>query len=275
MKPGALLACGGLLTGLLLAGAAFAGAPVAADGRTGPDCQSIVYSTNPNYPPYDWAEGEDFDGATIELLKQAMPPGVRLTPLVVPWKRALFLAEAGEIDLLASLRITPERSRYLQFTSHRAFPNPIVLFIRADRPFPFHHWDDLKGRLGGVSLGDTFGGGFDEYLQQHLTVEEAPGMAENFRKLAAGRIDYCVTSLYVGQAYLARHPSAQAIIALSPPISDQDIHFAMSKRSPCLRLLEPISAKLEELDSAGVPEALLRQYQRRYRLAGKEAGKEE
>ncbi|WP_052360017.1 substrate-binding periplasmic protein [Solidesulfovibrio alcoholivorans] len=230
-----------------------------------PACQELVYATNPHYPPYDWSIGEaTYAGATIELLEMAAPEGVRLKPVVLPWKRALLLAGEGKIDLLASLRITPERSQYLRFTSHRAFPNPIVAFVRADRRFPYEKWDDLRDKTGGVSLGDTFGGGFDAYMRAQLHVEEAPSMEENFRKLDSGRIDYFVTSLYAGQAYQATHRFAHPVVALSPPISEQDIHFGFSLRSPCLPLLERLSARLEELDAQGVPERLLRKYLRHY-----------
>jgi polar amino acid transport system substrate-binding protein len=257
-----------MLCGLLL-GMFHAVAPCAA-GTTPPDadapaCQEIVYATNPHYPPYDWSVGDGtYDGATIELLEMAVPEGVRLKPVVLPWKRAMLLAGEGGIDLLASLRITPERSQYLRFTSHRAFPNPIVAFIREDRRFPYANWGDLKDKTGGVSLGDTFGSGFDAYMRAHLHVEEAPSMEENFRKLDSGRIDYFVTSLYAGQAYQATHRPAHPVAALSPLISEQDIHFGFSQRSPCLPLLDRLSARLEELDAQGVPEQLLREHSRKY-----------
>ncbi|QEM68548.1 transporter substrate-binding domain-containing protein [Geobacter sp. FeAm09] len=114
----------------------------------------------PPVPPYHWAVGDDrFDGASMELLPMVVPPGIPLKPAVYPWKRALFLAEQGKIDLMVSLRITPERSAYLKFTTHRAFPNPIVVFVRKDRPFHYASRADLKAYRGGISFGDTFGGG--------------------------------------------------------------------------------------------------------------------
>lgn len=227
-------------------------------------CQAIVYSANPSYPPYHWDDGSgQFDGASIELLQMVAPPGVSLKPIVLPWKRALLLAENGDVDLLVSLRITPERSSYLVFTSNRAFPNPIVVFARKDRTFPFNSWADLKGRRGGISAGDTFGGGFDEYWRADLSIEEAKNMESNFEKLEAGRIDYFVTSKYVGEAYSASHPLKHGIVCLGKPISTQDIHFGFSKRSPCAALVEQMSSKLQELDRKGVPEQLLKKHLRR------------
>ncbi|MBV8048704.1 MAG: transporter substrate-binding domain-containing protein [Paludibacterium sp.] len=225
----------------------------------------ITYATNPNYPPYDWAISDTaYDGASIELLTRACPPGVELHPLVFPWKRAMALAEAGKIDMLISLRITPERSQFLQFTSHRAFPNPIAVFVRKDRAFPFRQWSDLRGHLGGYSAGDSFGAGFDAYWRRSLTMEEAPSMSTNFQKLLLGHIDYFVSSYYLGLGYIRSHPEAQAIIALQPMISEQDIYFAFSKQSPNQRYLDAFSQRLEALDKKGVPDALLKKYLLRY-----------
>jgi polar amino acid transport system substrate-binding protein len=252
-----------ILPVLLLLLALVLTSPFAAAALAG-RCQTLVYSTNPNYPPYDWAVGEDgFDGASIELLKMAVPPGVTLKPAVLPWKRALVLAKAGEIDLLVSLRITPERAKYLRFTRHRAFPNPIVVFVRKDRVFPFPSWAVLKGKRGGVSFGDTFGGGFDEYRRRELTIEESPTMENNFQKLDAGRIDYFVTSKYVGEAYAASHHTQHGFVSLTPPISEQDIYFGFSRSSLCVELMERMSLRLEELDRKGIPEQLLQKHLRR------------
>lgn len=235
-------------------------APEPGDGRElAKQCPELVYTANPSYPPYHWVDREGrLVGASIDLLTLAAPPGVRLRPVALPWKRALLLAERGEIDLILSLRITPERSRYLLFAPARAFPNPIVVFVRRDRAFPFESWADLKGRLGGLSLGDSFGAGFDEYWRAELTMEEAKDMDSNFRKLHAGRIDYFVTSKHVGEAFTASHPEMADIVPLGRPISGQDIHFGFSRKSPCAALAEDVSRRLGELDRRGVPEQLLR-----------------
>lgn len=256
---------------LLAPASAFAGTLVAPRAPAAPKavCGALVYSTNPAYPPYDWAVGEnEFAGASIDLLTMALPPGVKLQPAVYPWPRALTLAKEGRIDLLVSLRITPERSEFLEFTTHRAFPNPIVVFVRKNQAFPFKSWADLKLKKGGISQGDTFGNGFDEYLRRELTVEVSPTMENNFMKLDAGRIDYFVTSKYVGMAYAATHSSRHGIRTLSPAISQQDIHFGFSKASPCVGLLEEVSLRLKQLDHKGVPEQLLRKHLRRLTAHG-------
>jgi len=228
--------------------------------------RALVYSSNPMYPPYHWSDDNTtFDGASAELMRLVLPAGVEARPLVVPWKRSLLLAAEGKIDLLLSLRITPLRSETLVFTRHRAFPNPIVVFVRKDHGFKFASREDLKGLRGGISLGDTFGGGFDEYWRAELDVEQAPTMLENFRKLQAGRIDYFVSGYYLGMAYIARQHLEKEIVALTPALSNEGIHFAFSKCSPACALLEEVDRRLEELDREGVPQRLLEKHLERYR----------
>ncbi|MDP5239072.1 transporter substrate-binding domain-containing protein [Uliginosibacterium sp. 31-16] len=225
----------------------------------------ITYSTNPTYPPYHWAVGDAaFDGASIELLEMVRPANVRFQPLVYPWKRVLGMAALGQIDMLVSLRITPERQQFLRFTEHRSFPNPIAVFVRSDKAFVFTSWDTLQGRTGGYSAGDTFGAGFDDYWRQSLKMDEAPTMENNFAKLALGRIDYFVTSYYLGQAYLQSHSDKAGIIALTPMISTQDIHFAFSKKFPHQSVINEIDKRLAELNRRGVPEALLKKHLERF-----------
>jgi len=159
-----------------------------------------------------------------------------------------------------SLRITPEREKYLKFVPYRAFPNPIVVFARRDSNLVFHRWEDLGGRPGGVSAGDTFGGGFDEYWKDHLTVQVADTLVENFKKLESGRIDWFVTSRWVGLAYLKAHPPKVPIDVVGAPISNEGIHFGFSARSPWVSLIPLIDQRLEALDRQGALDRLLTQY---------------
>lgn len=247
----------------ILVGLGIFGAPLARGNNPAEEmpCPVVTYTTNPNYPPYHWALGDQvFQGASIELLGMVLPPNVQAKPLVVPWKRALALAEEGKVDLLLSLRNTPERQIYLDFLQHRAFPNPIVVFVRQDRAFSFQSWKDLKGKRGGVSLGDTFGAGFDTYWRTELQIEEAPSLEENFKKLAAGRIDYFVSGLFPGKSYLDRQGLGKQIVAIGKPISNQDIYFAFSRKFICPALKAHLELRLEELDRKGVPERLLRKH---------------
>ena len=226
-------------------------------------CDTLVYATNPSYPPYGWSEDHhSYRGASIDLLPLLVPAGVKLQAVVYPWKRAQQMAQEGRIDLLLSLRKTPEREAYLLFSHHPIFANPIAIFRLRGKQESMADWQTLVGLRGGVSRGDTFGSKFDLFLQQNLTVETADTMQENFEKLRRGRIDYFVSGQYAGNYYLHQQGMDSEIMALSPPVTNESIHIGFSRRSPCQALEPYVSARLEELERSGYIKRLLDGYLR-------------
>ena len=170
------------------------------------------------------------------------------------------MAEEGSIDLLVNLRVTPERSEWLEFSKNPTFPNPIAIFMRKERAIPFQSWDELKPLRGGTTIGDKFGGGFDEYLNDNLYVEKVANVSSNFRKLEAGRIDYFVTGYHLGMTWLSFHGLSDEIVALRPFVSDQWIHLGFSKRSRHVALLPEIDRRLARLAANGTLNKLLDDY---------------
>lgn len=136
--------------------------------------------------------------------------------------------------------------------------------MQKDQVIPFATWDELKPLVGGVAFGDTYGNGFDEYLAENLTVESAPSMIENFKKLDTGRIDYFVSGYYMGMAMLESSKLSERIVALSPPISNNSIHLGFSKKSKYIYLLPEIDEKLAQLGSEGQLELILTKYLKQF-----------
>lgn len=221
---------------------------------------TLHYAGNPGYPPYHWCLSPTrLGGASVEQLQLIMPPGITLMPLVYPWKRVLLAAEQGQVDIVLPLRINAERARYLRFSRYPAFENPIAVFVRQRQPIRYTGWDSLKGYRGGISLGDVFGDGFDQYLAANLKVETAPDMASNFRKLALGRIDYFITGRHAGLAYLNRHKLATAIIDLPTPVTVSKIHLGFGRRVPDT-VIDSIDEALRKMATNGTTTALLRKW---------------
>ena len=102
-------------------------------------CTRVVFSANPDYPPYHWAEGDRIVGASVALTGRILDElGVAWQARFVgPWPRVLKSAEFGEIDLVVSLKPTPEREAYLEFTRNPSFPNPMAVFVARARPLRF------------------------------------------------------------------------------------------------------------------------------------------
>jgi polar amino acid transport system substrate-binding protein len=228
-------------------------------GARGAECTRVVFSANPDYPPYHWAEGDRIVGASVALTGRILDElGVPWEARHVgPWPRVLKSAEFGQIDLIVSLKPTPEREAYLVFTRSPAFPNPMAVFTTKAKLLKFESPQDLVGKRGGRTAGDRFGDAFDRAAETVLTLEDADSLGINFQKLAAGRIDYVVTGLYTGRAQLAQMGLADRIAPLPHPVNQGTIHHGFSRRSPCAALLEQVDARLAEATRRGLPTRLL------------------
>lgn len=225
----------------------------------GSDCSRVVFSAHPDYPPYHWQDGERIVGASVALTGKILDDmGVRWEARFVgPWLRVLKTAEKGEIDLVAGLKPTPERDRFLAFTAAPAFPNPMAVFVAKARPIPFDGFADLVGRRGGKSAGDRFGDEFDRFAAASLTIEEADGLGVNFAKLAAGRIDYVVTGLYTGRAQLAAQGLSERITALPRLVNEGFVHHGFARNGRCMDLVAEFDRRLAAIARTPLPRELL------------------
>lgn len=221
----------------------------------------IRWATNPKYPPYDWsADNKKYVGAGAELLSMIIPPKYKLEAVMVPWIRAQAMAKEGKIDLLVNLRFTKQRAEWLSFSKSPTFYNPIVVFMLKEKSLPLNSWDELRSLRGGISLGDTYGNGFDEYLAKNLHTEAAGTMVENFNKLKSHRIDYFVSGYYMGMAWLSSAGLTNRIVASKNIISNNDIYLGFSKKSNYQSLLPQIDINLAKLEKSGALNKLLRKY---------------
>jgi polar amino acid transport system substrate-binding protein len=238
-----LLACTAPGPWAVAAEAAMSGAPAASV------CTRVVLSADPDYPPLHWYDGKTLRGPSIELATHILgdlkiPYEVRY---VGPWKRVLANAAAGQIDLVATLKIQPERERYLSFVRTAAFPNPVAVFVDRERSFMFSQWADLKNHKGGIALGNRFGPEFEQFSNTWLRLEESGTADSNFRKLGLGRIDYFVVGLFTGETWLARNRMGEKFMAMRPFLAEDKNYFAFAKSSPCLKHLDAFEARLKEL----------------------------
>jgi polar amino acid transport system substrate-binding protein len=255
-----LLALQAAATAVWAAGAA-PGVPVA------PECKRVVFSANPDYPPYHWAEGERIVGASVALTGRILDElGVAWEARFVgPWPRVLKSAEHGQIDLVVSLKPTPEREAYLVFTRTPAFPNPMAVFAAKARPLKFDGLEDLVGKRGGRTAGDRLGEAFDRFAERSLKLEDADSLGINFNKLAAGRVDYVVTGLYTGRAHLLQQGLAERIAPLPRLVNEGFIHHGFARRSPCAALVEAMDARLAAARKEGLDRRLLEEALQQWR----------
>lgn len=230
-------------------------------------CQRLVVTADPSYPPLHWYDGDTLQGASIEIARRVLddlriPYEVRY---VGPFPRIVAMARHGEVDLIATLKKTPEREEFLLYPKTPALPNPVAVFMAREAQFAYNEWSDLVGRRGGITRGNQFGGGLDEYIREQLTVEEANSPENNFGKLALGRIDYFVTGYYTGMAYLLKRGDEARFVARTPYLVDTPNYLALTRNGKCADKLEKIEARLAALKKSGVLDELVRKSFQRWK----------
>lgn len=252
-----LLALGLALT---LAGPSHADTPPAA-------CAKVVLGAGPDYPPLHWYDGSVLRGASVQLAQKifadmGVPVELRY---VGPFPRLMANAQRGRIDVVTTLKRTPERDAFLTFTTVAAFSNPVSVFVARGRGFRYAGWEDLIGHTGGIATGTRFGEPFDTYLLQKLRIETSSSLESNFKKLGVGRIDYLVTGYYNGIAYLDAHRQQDQFVALQPPVNESENHIAFYSKSPCMRYFKEFDQRLAQLVNSGAPERMIQSALREWR----------
>jgi polar amino acid transport system substrate-binding protein len=223
------------------------------------ECSRLVLTADPAYPPLHWYDGKNLQGASIDIARRVLddlkiPYEVRY---VGPFPRILKMAERGEVDMIATLKKTPEREKFLVFPATPALANPVAVFVSRNHPFTYHDRRDLVGLRGGITRGNLFGNGLDDYLRSSLTFEEANSPENNFDKLELGRIDYFITGFYAGMAYLHKRGDDAKFLALSPYIADAENFIALTRKGHCADKSGLIDERLALLKKNGVVEALI------------------
>lgn len=225
------------------------------------ECTRLVLAADPAYPPLHWYDGNTMHGASLAIAKRVLddlkiPYEVRY---VGPFPRVMLAAERGDIDMVATLKKTPEREQFLLYPKTSALANPVAAFASRERQFEFRDRADLVGLRGGITRGNVFGDGLDEYMKQNLRIEEANSPENNFSKLGADRLDYFITGYYAGMAYLLKRGDEQRFVALSPMLVDTPNYIVLTRNGRCADKLDAIDTRLAQLKKAGVLDELIRQ----------------
>ena len=250
-----------LTRGLL--GPALALAWLAATGLLTPAqaaCTQVRIGADPAYPPLHWYDGHQMQGASVDIARRVLdelriPYEVRY---LGPFTRIMKLAERGELDMVATLKKTPEREQFLLFPKTPALSNPVAVFQARYRAFSFQSRQDLIGHRGGITRGNRFGADVDDFAKASLDIEEADTPESNFNKLKVGRIDYFLTGYFVGMAYLLKRSDEATFVVPSAYLADTPNYLALTLKGACADKLDAIDAKLAQLKKSGVLDEIIK-----------------
>lgn len=230
-------------------------------------CKKLIISGNAEYPPLTWQDKNDknkITGFAVELLEMVfLNTKIKVESRYAgKWKRTQKEVKNGNVDILGGAYITKERKIYMDYILPYFTVDPTVIFIKKGNGFQFKTWEDLRGRLGGAPIGNSYGEQFDNYGKKFLRIERVPKVIQGFKKLISGRNDYFIYGLYPGLAKAEITSFSDKIEYLENSVISEGLYFTISKKSPCNcdEIKRYIGKKIIEFNENNIPEKLIKKY---------------
>jgi polar amino acid transport system substrate-binding protein len=194
-----------------------------------------------DYPPLVQIGANKPGGFAVSVVERVFNQmGHTVKIEVYPWARSLEMARTGNADCIFTILWSQERSLFLDYSNQSIVPQIVYFYARKGSNVSFngdlYSLRDLRiGTAHKINYGPRF-----ESARAALTLDEAPTIELNFKKLAAGRVDLVPSNWYTAASTLAQ-PSlrrqADKIVRLAMPIESMPtfVAFPKSEKSALLR----------------------------------------
>lgn len=231
----------------------------------------VRFGAEADYGPFVYATSDgQVRGLSVDMLALLAPKaGLRVvTQPPRPLKDLLQSARVGQLDLISSLRPTPERSAFLLF-SRPYVSVPAVLVLRKSDPLressPAGLWQALRGQAVAVGSGYAVEG----FVRSNRPEIHWQGVADDvqaLRGLQQGRFAAAVVDL-ASLSFSMREHGLGGIEAVDAVGFDYMLSFGVRRDRP--ELLERIDAALlatAEAEKAAVVERWMKPLQMKQQL---------
>lgn len=217
--------------------------------------ETIIVATNPEYPPFEYVEGEDTVGYDIDMWDAiAKKAGLEYVIEAMDFDAVISAVAADPNTIgLSGISITDERKLTVDFS--KGYINAgLVVIVKADSGYETA--DQLKGKLIGVQLGTT-----SDFAAEEITGLENVSQYKTFLNavmdLQGNKLDAVIIDKPVGQAILASLNDPNLVI-VDMGLQADWYGIEVNKNNP--ELLAKIDAALTELEAEGLFEQLAVKY---------------
>jgi polar amino acid transport system substrate-binding protein len=210
-----------------------------------------VVSGHTDWKPIMWNEGQKIVGIGPDVTKMVFKD-INVdaeSQYVGSWDVVQEKAKTGEIDAIVALYKTKQREEYLEYSIPYT-TDPIVLSFNPGKGFTYNQKEDLIGKRGIVTIGDSYGQEIDDFIiTANLSMVEVKTPQEAFSLLETGKVDYFIYSAYAGRSVI--NESHLSRFEESRVVSNQLFYIGVSKKSPFAKEMKNINASLERLIKEG------------------------
>jgi len=179
------------------------------------------------YPPLSYTEDGEARGRSIELIREASRRlGIRAVFVSQPFVRLFVSVREGVIDGIVDLYETPDRAKFLYFSSRSATSESLFIYVRADSGVRIGSVEDARQYVVGAIRGYYYGGKVDQQLQSELVLVKDSRVL--YRMLLEGRLDAAIGNSLAAEHYM-EGPLARAEVLPVLELARLDYRIALSR----------------------------------------------
>lgn len=218
---------------------------------------SITLAAEDSWPPFANQFGQ---GISHRLIAAAFKQSqVEVNSLVVPYSRALMMAEKGAVDGVFNVTREASTEQRFVFGNTPLFVAKASFYQRKQRPLiAANKWEIPKGSIVGVIKSYEYGDEFPELVKQRqLNVITVANQQQLINLLMIGRVDAAVMFDLVAQENLQKMGVSDDVIPAFNNHSSE-IYLAFSKQNPkAAQLAKELDLGLTQLKANGQYQQLL------------------
>lgn len=217
--------------------------------------ETVTVAFNPEYPPFEYVEGDDYVGYDVDLIKAVCAKA----GLDVEFEAMDFDAVISSVVTnpwtigVSGISITDERKLSVNFS--KGYINAGLIVVIKDGA-GYATTEDLKGKVIGVQLGTT-----SDFAAEEITGTSNVAQYKTFLNaimdLQGNKIDAVIVDKPVGMAILASLNDPSLVMV---DMGLQADWYGIEVNKENTELLAKIDAALEELEAEGFYEELAVKY---------------
>ena len=216
--------------------------------------KTLIIGMNPNFPPFEFTQGEDYVGFDVDLSKAiAKKLGMKPEIKAMAFDGLIPALQSGQIDLIASgMDATPERREHVNFTQ-TYFKDGYTIVVRKDND-TIHSFDDLKD----ITVGAQMGTKAADYAKQYgAVVKEFNQNDQCWMELESHTCDSVVVNRVVA-LYFLNQGGNKAFKTVGEPILSAGVSMATTKENS--ELTAKVDKALDELKADGTYATLYKKW---------------
>ncbi|HQK35026.1 MAG TPA: transporter substrate-binding domain-containing protein [Spirochaetia bacterium] len=224
-----------------------------------------------NFPPlYYKDENGSWTGLEVEVVTAIVKKaGLEIVYKQVPWSRALYEMQRGNLDIMSNLSITPERSEYLYWIGPIRISIMALAVQKKDAGLPITKLEDFisiakaRNSAFGIQQDVIYSHEFNEKLKNeefHKVFEYVNDANLNPAKTVSGRIIGFIEELYYLRYLIASNPEYNNLVIHKFRLELENIYIGLSKQSVSNEIYQKLKQAYEDLKKDGTVDAILRKY---------------